>query len=189
MRCPNPTGGDTPPVEVRIVNTDKLEVEDLRINVGAGHLPMDGFVNVDLRELPGIDVVAPANAMPFEPASVAEIFSSHTLEHFPQEELRRTLLPYWTSLLRPGGTLRAVVPDIEAMTEAYRDGSISFETFRSVTYGGQEYAGDFHFNGFTPDSLAAVFAELDLRDITVIARGRPNGDCLEFEISATTALD
>ena len=68
-------------------------------------LPMDGFVNVDMRELPGIDVVAPADELPFEPGTVAEIFSSHTLEHFPELELRRRLLPYWFALLREGGTI------------------------------------------------------------------------------------
>jgi hypothetical protein len=172
------------PVEARVLHPEKLEVDDLRLNVGAGHVAMEGFVNVDVRELPGIDVVASADSLPFEPGTVAEIFSSHALEHFPEEQLRRTLLPYWIALLRPGGTLRAVVPDLEAMAAGYRDGAIPFETYRSVTYGGQEYAGDFHLNGFTPDSLAALLAQAGLVDVRVLARGRPNGDCLELEVSA-----
>ena len=50
-----------------------------------------------------------------EPGTLRELRSSHLLEHFPQEELRRRLLPYWFSLLAPGGRFTAIVPDGEAM--------------------------------------------------------------------------
>ena len=185
------TGGAQPgevgSLPARIVNPDALTSGSgaLRVNLGAGHIPLDGFVNVDVRELPGIDVVANVDDLPFEPGSVTEIFSAHTLEHFPHEELRRRLLPYWIGLLRPGGTLRAVVPDMDAMTIAYSKGTMPFDTLRSVAYGGQEYAGDFHFTGFTPATLSALFEEMGLVDATVVAEGRPNGDCLECEVVAT----
>ena len=171
-------------IEQKIINPEHLDDADIRLNLGAGHIAMEGFVNVDMRELPGIDVVAPIDALPFEPGTIAEIFSSHTVEHFPELQLRRQLLPYWASLLKEGGTFRAVVPDLEAMTRAYVKGKMSFEQLRSVTYGGQEYEGDFHFTGFTPDSLSDLLVECGLEKPTVIAKGRPNGDCLEFEISA-----
>ncbi|MGD9798047.1 MAG: hypothetical protein AB7V15_08080, partial [Acidimicrobiia bacterium] len=148
-------------------------------------LALDGFVNVDMRELPGIDVVAGIDDLPFEAGSLAEIFSSHTLEHFPELQLRRTLLPYWVSLLEPGGTFRAVVPDLEAMANAYSEGTISFDVLRAVTFGGQEYDGDFHYTGFTPASLSALLTDAGLEAPEVIARGRPNGDCLELEVSAS----
>ena len=87
-------------------------------------------------------------------------------------------------MLRPGGTFRAIVPDLEAMTKAYANGETSFETLRAVTYGGQEYEGDFHFTGFTPESMSKLLVQSGLQQPEVIASGRPNGDCLEFEISA-----
>ena len=46
-----------------------------------------------MRDLPGVDVVAKAGDLPFEPGSVDEIYSAHLLEHFPQEAMRRRLLP------------------------------------------------------------------------------------------------
>ncbi len=79
---------------------------------------------------------------------------------------------------------RAIVPDLEAMTTAYAKGEMSFEVLRSILYGGQEYEGDFHFTGFTPDSMSSLLVDSGLHKPTVIASGRPNGDCLEFEISA-----
>jgi hypothetical protein len=88
-------------------------------------------------------------------------------------------------LLKAVGVFRAIVPDLEAMTTAYAKGEMKFEVLRSVMYGGQEYEGDFHFTGFTPDSMSSLLVDSGLQQPTVIARGRPNGDCLEFEISAT----
>ncbi len=170
--------------DVEVVDPARLDVADVRLNLGCGHLPIEGFVNVDMRKLPGVDVVAPVDALPVEPGTVAEIFSAHVLEHFPQVELQRRLLPYWTGLLRPGGTFRAVVPDVVAMSEQLHAGDISFEEFRAVVYGGQEYEGDFHFTAFTPDSLRELLEAAGLDSVTLIERGRKNADCLELEMSA-----
>ena len=172
-------------IETKVVNEAALQQSDLRLNIGAGHIAVEGYVNVDIRELPGIDLVASVEMLPFEPASITEIFSSHVLEHFVELELRRKLLPYWYTLLKGGGTFRAIVPDLAAMTEAYSKGETDFETLRSVLYGGQEYEADFHFTGFTPDSLGALLVECGFQDVRVIAQARRNGDCLEFEIAAT----
>ena len=145
------------------MNPAALEGDELRVNIGAGHVPMDGYVNVDMRELPGIDVVATVDDLPFEPGTVDEIFSSHTLEHFPQELLRRQLLPYWASLLKPGGTSCTIAPDLEAMTADFANGETPFEDLREVVYGGQEYEGDAHFTGFTPESFANLLRRGGLR--------------------------
>lgn len=173
-------------IEPRVVNADALPRDGAlpRLNLGCGHLPLDGYVNVDLRELPGVDVVAAVDALPFDPEAVGEIFSAHVLEHFPQVALERQLLPYWHSLLAPGGTFRAVVPDIEAMIDQYKEGRITFENLRSVAYGGQEYEGDFHHTAFTPDSLTALLDKAGFAGADVVERGRVNGDCLEFEVVA-----
>lgn len=173
--------------EAQVINKEALDASPLKVNLGAGHVPMDGYVNVDMRELPGIDVVAVVDDLPFEPGTVDEIFSSHTLEHFPQETLRRTLLPYWASLLKPGGALVAVAPDVDAMSRDYVSGAMPFADFREVLYGGQEYEGDSHFTGFTPDSFSDMLREAGFGDVVVVARDRRNGKCKEFEIVAQKA--
>ena len=154
----------------------------LRLNVGCGHKPDPERINVDMRELPGVDVVAEAGALPFESGEWQEIFSAHVLEHFTYDTLLRELLPAWGKLLRPGGELRAVVPDAQAMLAAHAAGKMDFETLRLVTFGGQEYAGDFHHTMFTPESLAALFEQVGLVQVRVEAQGRPNGLCLECEV-------
>jgi hypothetical protein len=170
--------------EATVHRPELLEGDDIRLNIGCGHIALDGYVNVDMRDLPGVDVVASVAEIPVAPGSVKEIYSAHVLEHFPKLELERKLLPYWRSLLSPGGAFRAVVPDLDAMIHQYQAGDITFEALRSVTYGGQEYTGDFHHNGFTPTSLGELLESTGFERVELVERGRPNGDCLEFEIVA-----
>lgn len=173
--------------EVKIIAPDKLAVakaDRVRLNLGCGHVPLDGYLNVDRRALPGVDIVAEIDKLPFGPGEVDEIFSAHLVEHFPQEQVRRELLPYWTSLLKSGGEFHAIVPDADGMIKAYAAGEYPFERLREVTFGSQDYDGDFHFNMLTTASLSAMLAEAGLTDIAVIAENRENGGCREFEICA-----
>jgi predicted SAM-dependent methyltransferase len=171
----------------RVIATEKLAAarqSALRLNLGCGHLPLDCYLNVDMRALPGVDIIADAGNVPVEPGTVQEVRSAHLLEHFPQEELRRRLLPYWLSLLAPGGTFKAIVPDGEAMLAHVAAGDYPFEQFREVLFGAQDYHGDFHFNMFLPGSLQALLEEAGFVDTHVPVQGRRNGLCYEFEIHA-----
>ena len=172
----------------RVVNPERVSamtVQGLRLNVGCGHIPLDDYVNIDVRDLPGVDIVAEAGAIGLAPGSASEIFSSHLLEHFPEEALKRRILPHWSALLREGGQLRAVVPDGDMMIRQCAAGAYPFADFREVLFGAQDYRGDFHFNLFTPESLSVLLTEAGYRDIAVRVRGRRNGQCFEFEIAAT----
>ena len=178
--------------EPKIVNPSKIEqmaASGLRLNLGCGHIPIDQYINVDQRELPGVDVVAGVEDIPFEPGTVSEVYSAHLIEHFPQEHFRRRLLPYWRSLLTEHGILHVVAPDGEAMLDGIAKRTYAFSDFREVLFGGQDYDGDFHYNMFTPDSLAQLLAEAGFEDITCVEKGRRNGACFEFEMSAKRGND
>jgi SAM-dependent methyltransferase len=157
---------------------------EIRLNLGCGHLPIDGYLNVDGRELPGVDIVAEVGDLPFEPGTVARIHSAHLLEHFPVEELSRRLLPYWFDLLRPGGIFTAVVPDAETMLQEYAARRLAFDELRLVTFGEQEYAGDFHFNMFSHGSLRGLLSEVGFVNVEMVEVGRRNGVCYEMEVAA-----
>ncbi|MBN8943060.1 MAG: hypothetical protein J0H01_26380 [Rhizobiales bacterium] len=169
-----------------IVNREKVETAiaagNVRLNLGCGHLALPDHINVDMRNLPGVDIVASVDRLPFEVGTVSAIFSAHLVEHFPQEALRRRLLPYWMSLLKPGGMFQAITPDAAAMLKAAAGGDYSFEDFREVLFGGQDYEGDYHYNLLTPDSMTTLLTEAGLTEIAVPVAGRRNGKCYEFEI-------
>ena len=186
MRYAGPQRSDDREVEPRVVDEEKLASfgDDIRLNLGCGHIPVDGYLNVDGREIPGVDVVADVRRLPFGEGQVSEIYSAHLLEHFPVEELTRSLLPYWFSLLRPGGRFVAVVPDAETMLAEHAAGRMSFEDLREVTFGDQEYEGDFHFNMFSQRSLCQLLEAAGFADAEVTEAARRNGLCYEMEIVA-----
>lgn len=186
---PTPAGHRSPttePLAPRILNPDKLasQQQAVRLNLGCGHLIDAERLNVDTRELPGVDLLADVADLPFDPGTLAEIHAAHLLEHFPEQYLRDRLLPYWHGLLRPDGELRLIVPDALAMLDAYREGRTTFADLRLVTFGGQDYDGDFHYTMFSPDSLKALLERGGFRSSELVTRARANGVCLEMEILA-----
>ena len=177
-------------IETRIINSEKYErlvrEDKLVLNIGAGHSCIETMVNIDFRELPGVDIVADATHIEIPHGVAKGVFSAHVLEHFPHEKLRRSVLPNWISLLREGGLFRAIVPDAEGMMEACHSSNMSFEDLRTVTFGLQEHEGDFHYTMFSRDSLKALLEEAGLKDVSYVATSRANGLCLEMEVLATS---
>jgi len=175
-------------LQPEIVANNKLEAmrvsDDIRVNIGCGHIPIDGYLNVDRRKLPGVDVVAEAENLPFQPGELSEIFSAHFLEHFPKEQLVRSIIPYYASLLKSDGVFRAIVPDAEGMIDAYKSGEYGFDRLREIIFGGQDYDGDFHYTMMTPESLEEILLATGFHEIEIVDRNRENGGCKEFEIKA-----
>lgn len=182
----SPSVGDAPVVEPRVVDVEKVaaHADDLRINLGCGHLPLEDYVNVDMRDLPGVDVVAEVHNLPFEQESLAEVHSAHVLEHFTVEDLRRRVLPRLRELLRPGGRFSAVVPDAETMLAEFGAGRYTFEELRLVTFGEQEYEGDFHFTMFSCQELEELLSDVGFTDVEFPVVGRRNGACYEMQVVA-----
>ena len=181
-----PRGGagvDVAP-EPKVLDPEKLQQRPLRLNLGSGLIPLDGYVNLDGREIEGVDVVADVRALPVDPETVDEIRAAHLVEHFPAEELRRVVLPHWYSRLVPGGRVVLVVPDAEAMAHHYVEGDYSFDEFRLALFGGQDYDGDFHYAMYSPAAMAGLLRDAGFSDVDVVASGRRNGACYEFELTA-----
>ena len=69
----------------------------------------------------------------------------------------------------------AITPDAAAMIEETAAGRMPFDDLQRVTFGDQEYDGDFHFAMFTPESFADILAEAGFADVEIVERGRRNG--------------
>lgn len=154
----------------------------LRVNLGCGDKPMDGYINVDLREHPGVDVVADIRRLPFAPGSVAEVMSAHLVEHFREHVFRTRVLPVWRDLLREGGAVRIVCPDWAAMLARQGDGRLPLADFTHITFGGQDYVGNDHFAMYTPETLSELLRSCGFQRTEVVARDRMNAGCPEMEV-------
>ncbi|HXO18355.1 MAG TPA: hypothetical protein VOA87_00360 [Thermoanaerobaculia bacterium] len=82
-----------------------------RLHVGAGRERLEGWVNVDLQALPGVDVVADVTkGLRF--ADVEAIFAEHFLEHLPLDKAIDFLLEAHRVLARDGW-IRLSTPNLD----------------------------------------------------------------------------
>lgn len=83
------------------------------LHVGCNTRKLSGYINVDVRETPATDIVANCwDISGIENDSVSFIYSRHMLEHISLENAKKTFL-HWFNLLKTGGVVNIVVPDIE----------------------------------------------------------------------------
>lgn len=58
-----------------------------KLHIGCGRYHLEGWVNIDIREIKGVDVICDiTQGLPFEEESVDLIFSEHVFEHFTIEK-------------------------------------------------------------------------------------------------------
>lgn len=169
-----------------ILNPQKIDLikksGKIKVNLGCGTFAKDDYINVDMRDLEGVDIIADVRDLPIEKGTVEELYLSHVIEHFPEVDMEKYILPYWRTLLSPGGRIRIICPDWEAMLLGYSKGEISLRNLKEITFGSQEYNGNQHFNMFTPASLVEMMKTAGFEDIKIIDVSRKNGMCLEMEI-------
>ncbi|MEH2177365.1 glycosyltransferase [Nostoc sp.] len=169
-----------------IIDKDKIaaNLHNIRLNLGCGHIIMQDYINVDQRELNGVDVIADISNLPFEKGTVAEIYNAHVIEHFTEYEIINHILSYWYELLKTGGKMVIVCPDAKSMIVDYVNGQFSWDNLRKVTYGSQDYQGNYHYNMYTPEDLSQILSTCGFKDIKVVDTKRVNGLCYEMEIHA-----
>jgi len=94
---------------------------EIKLNVGASPIwNKDGWLILDHKASRNSDRYIRGDAaeidLPDESCSV--LFCSHMLEHVPHYKIQRTLLEF-SRVLKPGGVLRLLVPDLERIAKAY----------------------------------------------------------------------
>lgn len=96
-----------------------------RVQIGCGAHGRDGWLNLDLRPFPGVDVVCDVtDDVRFAPAEV--VFAEHFLEHLTLEQALRFFAAVHRSL-EPGGWLRLSTPSLDWAVEDYRGASATDE--------------------------------------------------------------
>jgi predicted SAM-dependent methyltransferase len=90
-----------------------------RLNWGCGDGTEPGWINSDVKETSGVDLVADIrDGLPLEADSIDYAASIHSLPEIPFTEI----VPALTELrrvLKPGGVLRLALPDLDKGIDAY----------------------------------------------------------------------
>ena len=89
------------------------------LNLGCGRHYHSDWINIDFNsdsnEVIKLDLT---RELPFENNSIDVVYQSHLLEHFPKSYAPKFLMECYR-ILKPGGTVRIVVPDLEQIVKHY----------------------------------------------------------------------
>jgi len=91
------------------------------LNIGCGPFPREEFINLDYDWTPAIDICwdITAKKYPLQDASLEGVYTEHCLEHIPYQKTIENLREFYR-MLKPGGTVRIIVPDAEIYFDGYQ---------------------------------------------------------------------
>ncbi|WP_081638646.1 methyltransferase domain-containing protein [Salinarchaeum sp. Harcht-Bsk1] len=78
------------------------EAENVKVDLGGGKNPLDDHINVDLRKLPEVDIVATADDLPFADCTVDRIHANSLVPHIDN---LNAAMDEWSRVLTEGGEL------------------------------------------------------------------------------------
>jgi len=140
----------------------------LSLNIGCGDKVLGSIsgnkcINVDIRQLDGVDIVCDARHLPFKNECFDRVLAYDIIEHFPVSETEN-LLKEWTRVLKINGRMKIRTPSMKWVAYYY----IHKKDAKFVSYhifGGQEYEKNFHYVLFDYEWLSALCKKYGLKTI------------------------
>lgn len=98
-------------IEERRSRWNPRNSSDLRLNLGCGSRPIEGYINVDKFGNPDVNLDLETFPWPWEDNTVAEIELSHVLEHLGQQaEVYLKIIQEIYRICKPGARVHVIVP-------------------------------------------------------------------------------
>jgi predicted SAM-dependent methyltransferase len=130
------------------------------LNLGSGDSgKQEGIINVDIRPLPTVDVVADVAHLTFPDNECEGVMSRNLIEHFGRHEYF-DVVKEWVRVLQPGGFLKVETVDMGLLMDKWRQ--IPEENWLDGVLGAQTYPENFHKMSFTREHLEKDFEKLGL---------------------------
>lgn len=150
--------------------------KEIRLNLGGRGTKIPGFWTVDLSEEHDVDIKSDVSDLShFADGSVAEIYASQVLEHFPHVQTE-DVLKEWSRVLKSGARIIIGVPDFDRAVELYQKIGLT-EWLMNFLYGDQGYALAYHYRPFTFASLAALLNKAGFHGIKRLTEMPYGVDC------------
>lgn len=133
----------------------KMSKTKIKLDIGSGHSRKPGYIRVDADSKCCPDILADARDLAGVPDNhYDEVYAAHLLEHFDPEETFSVLME-WKRVLKPGGLLVVVVPDVGWAIKAWAAGTINDCCLMKVIFGSDPKANEFmrHKNIFWDKKL------------------------------------
>lgn len=157
------------PMRRLMIPQGKKKIVDLGCGPNKYRTAEGRVIGVDIRDLDGVDYRCDLRKLPFATGSFDIVYSSHTLEHFPRSE-SSAVLAEWVRILKLDGELRLVLPNLKWAAARILKDNTDWDTM-NVLYGSQEYAENFHQNGFTDAIIRAELQRLGFHNISITEQG------------------
>jgi hypothetical protein len=125
------------------------------LNIGCGYDKRPGYLNIDMDPACEPDfLVGPDNADDLPADYFQKVLAKDVLEHIPRTQTLSALLQ-WARYLQLGGRLELQTSSIYGVVDMMRQQE-SFAYHYGMTvcmFGSQAHPGDFHYTGFTEQTL------------------------------------
>lgn len=147
--------------------------EPLRLHIG-GKQAKPGWKIVNIRPGPDVDFVGSCvDLSRFGDQAVDEVYASHVLEHLGYRFEFTHALQEMFRVLRPGGLLRASVPNLEVLCRIFlhpsNDARGRFRVM-NMMFGGQVDENDFHKIGINAELMTMALRQTGFVDIHRVER-------------------
>ena len=148
----------------------------LTLNLGCGERTFkeypEGYICINYDERPDlseITTIGDVKRLPFTDKCFDYVLASDIIEHFPISFTER-LLREWCRVLVPGGIIEFRTPNLKWCAQHYLlTGDASFVSYH--IFGGQDYAGNFHFVIFDRKWLKELLTKHNLFEISYEENG------------------
>lgn len=126
------------------------------LNLGSGDMgKQEGIINVDIRDLPNVDVVCDfTKKLPFKDGECDGVLSRNCIEHFARNEYER-IFQEWVRVVKKGGLVQIETVDMGFLMDKWR--VIPEENLLDGILGAQTYDENFHKMAFTREMLERLF--------------------------------
>ena len=136
----------------------------MKLHVGCGSKIFPGWTNLDIDDLPNVDITDDARILSKIPDGSCEIiYACHIFEHLGRHEVE-DVLQVWNKKLVKNGILRLAVPDFEKTITWYQKTS-KLEDLLGLLIGGQKTKFDFHKMIFDKKYLSSILIKNGFSDI------------------------
>ena len=136
----------------------------MKLHVGCGNVILSGWTNLDIDNIPGVNIVDDAAVLSkISDESCDIIYACHVLEHFGRHEVGN-VLKIWNKKLKKNGILRLAVPDFQKVIQWYQKNP-ELEDVTGLTVGGQKTKYDFHKVIFDKKKLTNLLTNSGFYDV------------------------
>lgn len=138
----------------------------MKLHLGCGKRYIPGFIHVDVKPAPHVDIVSLVEKLPMADATASLIYASHVLEHFGRFQFKSVLME-WFRILEPGGVLRLAVPDFAACATIYYEQGLvdGLSGVVGLISGGQRDEYDYHKMIFDEPLLRDALLATGFREV------------------------